>query len=728
MILFIISLILICISSYFIASIFAEKTSKTLSRQVLGFLYFLLSAFSQIILSFEILSLFSLINPNSFILLNLIFFTISFCFWLKNGKPLYRPTFRNEIEKIKKALLKDKSLIILALSFLFFIVITLIIGVFVSANSYDALVYHIARVPFWLSNGNLNHFDYPDLRMNVMPINSELLYAWVLLFFKKDWFVGCFSFVSYLASVLVLYNFLGELKFSTRKKLWTVFMFSSMASILAEASGTETEIIIGALAFTSLYMWCLAVRNESKILIYFSALSYALAIGTKTPSIISFVPCLIFMAMIAWTYKKNQIVKPFLYFFSFLIINFIIFSSFNYVLNFITYANPVGSRSAIEIHAFYGGFKAFFANLVRYFFLMIDFSGFNYADKLGPYVIALQNKIFAFLHIPKDWGVLIPAGDKVNNSLLDPLMGPGLLGFLVFLPCVFYSLLSLFKIKQGNDFVKHKKMTFMICCAGLFILNVIVLSCSLGFMVFSVRFLTYFIIISSPVLVLSYIRSNKNIFKWLLIFYSFSYMVVISSHLSARPFFKLAKIYTMEKSLDTFRERLTCSDTFGYTNDMPVCLLKRELERYNKPKNIAVFIDPNFRAYPLKMKEKDGWKVDFLLLENLNPDDLDKYNYIVTNYVFQDSELVKHPERTQDYILTKDYLKFLKKRPVNCFYLDQYNVLIEKGSKSKPIVSLCYIPTELFKAKGFREIIRIKVHGKDQTPQGYKDIIVYERM
>ena len=728
MILFIISLILICISSYFTASVFYDKTPENTKRQVLGFFNFLLVSFSQIVLSFEILSIFKIINSANFIILNLIFFTISIVFWLKNGKPLYVPCLKNELNKIKRAIKLDKSLLILSVCFLFFVFVTSVLCVFLPVPSYDALVYHLARVPFWLSNASLAHFDYPDLRINVMPINSELLYAWILLFFRTEWFLGCFSFLGYVVSIFCLYNFLGEFKFSTRKKLWSVFIFSSVASIVAEASGTETEIIIGALVFVSLYMWYLASKNESKVLLFFSSLSYALAIGTKTPAILAFIPCLICMYYLAKLSKSENIKKLYLYFILFLIVNFILFASYNYVSNFVTYSNPLGSVTAIKLHAFYGGFKAFFANIIRYMFLMLDFSGFNYADSLGPHIISLQNKIFELLKIPKDWGVLIPAGETVNKTLIDPLIGPGLLGFLVFLPCVFYASFSLFFFKDKKDIYKNKKRLFMGLCALLFLVNIIILSFSLGFMVYSIRFITFFIILSSPVFALSYIKKNRNIFKWLIVFYSFSYLVVISSHLSSRPFFKLAKIYTQEKTLPAFRERISCSDTFGYTNDMAVCMLNRELEKRKKPKKIAVFTDPNFRAYHLKMKEKDGWKVDFLLLEDFDKYNLEDYNYIVTNYFIQDSELIKYPERSQDYQIMDSAIRFFKNRPANCFYIDQYNVLIERGSNKTPIVTVCYIPTSTFNLKGFKQIKRMEINSRDQTQERYKDIIIYERI
>ncbi len=727
MILFLLSLIFICISSYLATSVLAEKNSTNKPRQIIGFIYFLLVAFAQIILSMEILSIFNLIKPCSFIFLNLLFLVASLFVWIKNSKPLYRPNIVPELVKIKNALLKDKSLILLSAAFVFFIIITVIMCIFVPVNSFDAFSYHLARVPFWISNGNLNHFDIADSRMNVMPINSELLYTWVLLFLKKDWFLSGFSFCGYLLAVVALYNFLGELGYSTRKKLWVIFMFSSIASILAEASSTETDVIIGGLVLASLYLWFVYLKTENKMILYFSALSYAIAVGTKTPAVMAIPACGVFMLATSYVCKKNEFYKPLLKFIGFFIINFIVFSSYNYVLNFISYSNPLGSASSISLHSFYGGFKAFVGNMIRYIFLMFDFSGFNYADFFGPHIISLQNKILAFLNIPQKYGVLISSNNQVNKSLIDPVIGPGLLGFLVFMPCLIFSVFRFFTVKFNQKLKFDKKKFILGLFALLFVINLIVMSFTLGFMIYSVRFITTFIVLSSPVLVLSYIKSNKNIFKWMIMFFAISYMVVISSHLSSRPFFKLLYIYNHEKSLDSFRERVSCSENFEFSNNMPVCVLTRELAKSPTPKKILMFAGVNFRAYHMKMMEKDGWTVDFKLLEDYKTIDLSKYDYIVTNHVIQDSEQINHPERISEYVLFNNDILFTKNHISNCFYIDRHNKLITKGHNRIPATAICYIPKNDMRKKGFIQKSRFMVYSQDQTPERYKDIWVYEK-
>lgn len=713
MILFILSLIMICISSYLVASIFEPK------RYAIGVVYFFIVAFAQIVLTFEILSLFSAISSLGVISLNIVFLICSIIFWNKSQRPLYIPDVKREFLLIKNALLKDKWLLVLAVAFVFFIVITVILAIFTPVNSYDALCYHLARVPFWLSHGNLSHFEYPDTRIFVMPINSELLYSWVLIFLKDDWFLGLFSFFGYFISIFVLYNFLGALNFCERKKLWSVFIFSSLASVLVEASSTETEIIIGGLVLASIFLYFYGVKEDKRSPIFFSSLAYALAIGTKTPAIMAMVGCFVLYLLISFIYKKRDFYKPILFFTGCLIVNFIVFASYNYVLNFINYSNPFGAPTTITIHSFFGGFKGFVANFLRFVFLMFDSSGFKYADYFGKYFYSLQKGIFDFLHIPYNLGVITPMQFGMNKNILDSIMGCGILGFLVFIPCLFYSAYKSFVCKFS------KRTLILATLSLMFLINLIVLSFSIGFMIFSIRFVTFFVILSSPILVYSYMKKN-NIFKVIIVYFSVSYMMVISTHIAARPFFNLIEVYKYEKSISGLRDRIRGSETNFFDKKMPTYLVKKKLEEFPNKKNIAVFSDNTFRVYPLKMMENNGWHLDFLLLEDLENYNLDKYDFIIIKNKIQTSEYIKYYQsRKNDYYTKNGRIYFTKKHLAQCVYVDREKYVIAGANKNKPALSICYVPDKYFASKGFKVIDMIIDEGK--TEESVKNILIYKK-
>ena len=183
MILFFISLILVCLTALFTASILEKK-------EFIKFLiYFLAIMFADVVLIFEILSLFNSISVAGFMLLDTVLFTGAFFAWKKYSSPVPNFSVKPFFNKLMNTLKRDKYLVVLGVCFIFMCCVSLFLISFMPIVNPDAESYHVVRSLFWIGNGNLNHFDTSEVRMLPMPINSELLYAWILMFTKKQiWF------------------------------------------------------------------------------------------------------------------------------------------------------------------------------------------------------------------------------------------------------------------------------------------------------------------------------------------------------------------------------------------------------------------------------------------------------------------------------------------------------------------------------------------------------------
>ncbi len=636
-----ISFVLIFVSSYLIASIFTPQSKETKS---VGFLILLTSMFAQIVLSFELLSLFSAINAINVLILHIFMFSISFVFWFKNGKKTYRPKPVKFIKKIYKIIKKDKILMFMSMGLLFFILITIAINVFMPIINYDALTYHLNRVAFWLSQGNLNHFTITDDRNLVMPINSEILYFWVLTFLKKDIGLNFFSFIGYIACIYSVYNILKYFKFSEAQKLWTIIIISSFASVIVEISSIETDVLVAGIILSAITIYLFALKEKSKSLIFFSALTYALAMGTKSPAIIAFPG--VFLLLTYFTYKQEseEWKKTITTFLIYLLITFIIFSSYNYILNFLHYGDFLGSESAKTIHGFRGGFKAIIANYIRYMFMLFDFSGFKYSEYVGETITNAKLAIFSFLQIPPELGVEMTDNNEINNRLLEVKMGTGILGFLLFLPALITSIIL--KIVDNIKKQHSRKIDALFIFAITFFVNIFCLSFSIAYMVFSIRFVTMMALISSPVLAITYIKSNKNVLKWFILFFVMSYFVVMSTNISARPVLGILKVIKEEKNIEKARERIRCSLYVGYTGKMPYCYLKNVIKNTPKGTKFAIFPGFNARLYPIKMLDNEGYTIDIYLPEKAEEYDYQKYDYMIkTDYILISTVL---PQKTKD--------------------------------------------------------------------------------
>lgn len=703
MLLFAISFLLIFISSYFITSVISPKKS------ILGIIYLFLTAFAQIVLTFEILSLFSAIKQYYVLGFNILFLIISIFIWNKNNRPIWTLDCKDFRNRVVNSFKLDKSLFWLYIGFGVFIISALILCLIMPITNADAQGYHVARSAFWVIQGNLNHFDTADVRNLCLPINSEILYAWVLLFIKKDVFLGFFSFVGYLLSIISVYNILGFLGYCTRKKLWVIFILSSLSSVIVQASGTETDIIIAGLITSSIFLFWYALKNNKKLPIFMSALSYALAVGTKTPALIMMPGVGLFMIALCFHFRKSKTFwhklfwsKPFLWFLSFGFINFIIFSSYNYILNFLQFSNFMSSENYITVSKNYYGIKGLFSNFIKYIFMFFDFTGFRWSDYIGDNILKVRSLILHFFHLSGVKDGLYTTGYDVQRTLIEPMMGAGILGFLVYLPCLLWSLIKpIFKFKSI-------KTRFIFGFACLFFINLIVISYSLAYMAYSVRFIMSFLVLSSPVLVYSYL-SKKNPLKYVIILFSLFYLMGVSTHLWARPLMKIiGNILIKHPSITYLRETSVCKDFEDnprYNNS--TCILRKKIKTlFSTDNKILVFLNSSDSVYLIKSLEFEGYKLDFRRLEDASNIDFNKYNLIITTKEGQTSMLITDYEaRKNDYKYTKTTVIKLKDRLVPCIYVHNPTIPeFTKGKENPPYQSVCIINDKFLKKQNFEVI------------------------
>ena len=699
--LFFISFFMVFISSYLFASVLSPKDENNYPKSIYPFLFTLLIMFAQIVLTMECLSLFSAIKENTVLGVNLLFLIMSTLLWFKNGRPLYIPKFKETIGKIVKGLKKDNFLKIMAFGFVFFIITVILLDIFMPVGGGDALTYHLNRSSYWLFQGDLSHFTISDDRNLVMPINSEIIYLWNLLFFKND--VGLFfvSFIGYLGVIFSIYNILELFGFSERRKLWAIFILSSFASVMAEVSSLETDVLIAGLVLASITLFLYAIKDNNRIGIFFSALAYALAMGTKTPAIIVFPGVFLMLSYFAYQKYSKAFYRPLVLFLAFLFVNFMIFSSYNYILNFLDFGDFLGTESSKAIHGFRGGFKAYIANYIRYIFMMFDFSGFRYSEYVGEHIINAKLAIFDFLKIPHELGVEMSDNNEINNRFINVKVGTGLLGFLLFLPSVVTATILGFFKKCG------RKIHSLFAFGCTFFVNIACLSGAIAYMVYSVRFMTFIILISCPVLALSYFK-KANILKYFILFFVMSYFLVMSVNLAGRKVTHVFNVFMTQPTLTDAREHLRCSIYTGFEGKKAFCYIRENILTLPKGTKIGMFTSANSSNYSLNMLNAYGYVIDTLLPELAPTYDLSKYDYILTtNKAITSSVLVNDTKniKTLYKIAPNGNAFYPEYRPFSCVYQNQIREFYHSDKKNGIVVaSVCYMDHNFFLSKGFERI------------------------
>ena len=579
---------------------------------------FFISFFAFVILNVQILSLFKAITGPNILILTIIEAFIFGFIWFKNKKIPSFNSAKSFLLNLKDAFLSDKSLLILAVFWVFCISVSFMLAFLSPVNEPDAQGYHALRSLFWATDGFISHFETADVRCHSMPINSELFYVWILSLSKNDIGFGLLQFFSYFLLIISSYKVMEFYEIDFNKRIWSVLIFSSFAGVISQISSTQTDLLVGSLLVTSLYL-ILKFKKENKLnLLYFASLSMAISFGVKSTGVIASIPLLVWYIFLL----RKQFIKYFL----FLILNFTIFSSYNYILNLINYHSFLGAKSAINEHSLYFyNIKTFIlggvSNLIRYIFSIFDFSGIAIFYLFSPLYDKLVHLVFGLLNINPlfNSNAEIP---KLNATLFEHAMGLGVLSFLFVLPV---SVKGLFN-KKIRPFVL------------IFIFQTIILSYSIVYFPTSIRFFISFLVFLVPAFSLFY---DKKRYKAFVSVIAVLYLFFAPLFLVQRPFFSIVQEFFKKPAVSILFDNLRDVRYGFYNISKSHIFIKDEIENICSSNNIGVFLSSGFMAYPVKYLEVKGkCQIDFLTPDTKN--DISKYDYIVFEDTLQQLTAIKN--------------------------------------------------------------------------------------
>ena len=721
MILFFISLFMIFLSSYLLSSVLDKKNCAN------GFIYLFLIIFSQIILTSEILSLFSALKPIPFLIFNIIFLLISILIHKKNNAGFWHIDLKLFFTRLFNTLKLDKTLIILLFGWLFFIIIALFSNTILPIMEVDAKSYHVLRSVEWVLAGNLNHFNTVDVRNIMFPINSEIIYSWIIMFTKKNIFLGYLSFFSYFLCLTCLYKIIHFIMgFSLRKTVWTLLIFSSFACVISEVSGSETNLLISSLLLATIYLFWNGIKNETgNTSVFMSALSCAIAIGTKTSAFFNIPAIGLFFLFLSY---KNKKYKPFLKFLLFSFINTIIFSSYNYILNFIEFGNFFSTEGMYFTHVNNYGLKGVAANFIRNCFLLFDFSGFKFIEPLVNAILKLKLfllDIVGVADIPiglntKDYNIY-----GINQSTVENLMGLGVLGFLLYIPSLIYSFIKFI-------FNKNDKTLFIFCFSVMLLISTMLMSYNLMHTTYGIRYFNTIILIYTPVIIYSYTKNNYNIVKYIFIGFALFYYIWLSLHLNTRPLeaiiSDIIKNNTGIKEVRTKIYYVQYNKSKNSNPDEENYNIYRTLKNnFNSPKNKILMFPALSQYYILNLKLaalKNEFKLTTENISNINNINIEDYNILILPY--DKREFYPYSSQTSNYIkpfskkntgnvenikkldmpLKDDNTNIQYSNDFACLYFDIYDVNVSE--KDIPYSTTCIISNNYFKKHKFIPIFLFK--------------------
>jgi len=609
---------------------------------------------AQIILTFEFLSLLKAIDLYNVLKVNAVVFLFALVFWhIKNKpklvnchcerskewiaasrlKPLLAMTNYN-FKTIKTELKKDKILFALSIFFLISLIASLFLAFYAPVNLWDSMTYHTARVAFWIQNKSLAHFETSSIRQVMFPPNAEIFYLWPLVFIKKDFLAGMAQFISFCGSLWVLTSFLSYIKISKKRILWAVFIFASLPEIILQASSTQNDLVLGFFLFASLYLFIYGVREKEKISLIMSAMAIGISMGIKG-SVFMFLPILgIIYTVISVRSEKKQFYKPLLLCGSWTVLFFLLLSSYNYILNYLEFRNPLGLESYMD---FYmppdKSIQSFIANIIRYNLAFIDFTGIEAAKILSLPFLFLKNILFGIFRLSENQGLIYADINFLNTKIHENFATYGPIGFLLFIPLV---------LRNGfkNIFSKTDKIRTIALFALIPLIFIPILATLLGFTLWNMRYFTTAMVLCAPLFALSYSHKLKPL-KLVIFIVAVVCFINIPLANALRPVFPVNNVSLLTSPREDVRYKIgsVCDEIFR----KPLEYLAQNAK--NSSKIGLIFSDKMW--YYQFFNQNPTWKIFPLRYELLTEKKLKNLDYIV---ICNNQQIVFNLDKSKDFL------------------------------------------------------------------------------
>lgn len=686
------SVILVLACSFFIAS-------SVESKNIINFIIcFILSAFANIVLTFELLSLFSGISVINVLITNFLFALLGFGFWIAKKCPLCTFDIKAGIKKILTAAKLDKTIAALLIGFLFACIVSLVLIVIIPGVDIDSSTYRVVRALFWIDHGNLNHFYAAEARMIMFPINSEILYAWFMLFLKNDSLLFTFNFCSIWLFIGALAGILSYITSSLRKKLWTILISLSIPFVILRYTGLETGVLIAALVLSSIYFYMEFLKKKKNSSCFLSALALALGVGTKT-TVILLLPALFLWCIWYSVYcRKKEFYKPILRFTLYFTISFLLFAAYNYILNFLNFGNFISANNVADAHANTDGFLSTFPNLYRYIFDFLAFPEAPWSAALSSKILLLREGLLRFLNADIGFGATSAIFHNVPYSVSSASSSTGLFGPVLFIPLYIYTIYKSFKVRT-------KRSMLLLSFLLIFLFTMIIMSYKLAFMSFNIRFVATFVLLTVPLI--SYFYNKKyTIYKLLITLLALSYICILPVNVSLYPVNGLFNAFKQGATLNTIRDITECSfftphlDIHNYNIRDVSCVVREDIQKINPKNKILYFAPAEDSLMPIKELMFKGYKIDIALATDIDKINLNDYNLIVIRDDTQVSATIF------DTTKKLDKYGYTYEHGILCHYagLDKALRQQEKMDKGQWNTTRCYFNNEFaqdYRLKGF---------------------------
>jgi len=274
-------------------------------------------------------------------------------------------------------------------------------ALFLAPANWDAMAYHLARMAYYLQQGNLSFFDANYWAQVVHPKNATiwLTYAY-LVGQRNENLTQLVQYLAYWMTALAVYGIARRSGCRRSASLASALVFCLLTEALMQATTDQDDLLLAALVAAAVY-FLLAYRTSGERRdLFYTAMAVAMALGVKSSAGLA-LPALVIVGAYAFLAGQRQPSPalradlPRL-----LAAGIVCAAAFalpaGYGENLALFGHPVGPPEVRQEHSFEGQPLAYALNqgsknVLRY---GVEFLSFDGVPPLGP-VIQVQSALRA---------------------------------------------------------------------------------------------------------------------------------------------------------------------------------------------------------------------------------------------------------------------------------------------------------------------------------------------
>ncbi len=270
-----------------------------------------------------------------------VLFALAAVVWQLRSRPS-PPSLRTAVGGIRDAC-RDPVVAALAVAVSLAVGYAVVLSIATPPNDYDALWYHLARAAFWRQQHAVSYISGAnDLRLNVFPPVAEITSAWTMVLDGSERYASLFEVLALLALLVSVAGIARRVGLDRRAALLGALLFATLPVVVLQAGTPLNDLTVASFLVVTVYF----LLSDGRLSLPLSALSLALAVGTKATALLA-LPILLLIAAVLCPRRRLglAIVAG---------LAGIIVGSFWYVVNFVEKGNALPRFAPLDekrIHA-----------------------------------------------------------------------------------------------------------------------------------------------------------------------------------------------------------------------------------------------------------------------------------------------------------------------------------------------------------------------------------------